>query len=844
VGAWQRGLKPVRSHWPLYLGYVGALLVLVLAGSKLLLNGGTAVRSHDALLYLGRALRFAQERSLSATTGFEGSPDGAYRGDFHGFVFPAFLSHALLTTGDNPPGFPQDQAARAAFQITVLYMLLAVMALAGTSRYPGVGALAAVLLLLVPGLEYVSYHSSRDAFRIIPIMLLATVLTGLSPQRLRHRLRLPALLPPLVLAAFCLAGHTLGGLVVLMMAIAWTVWSLVHRTRWLAVALVLAAIGLGLLLGGFRYLAPYLETGTVAGQISSAYAVQGTALQGREPWGESLRMVEAATPLQRLAWLLQEDRYRLSVPGLVAALLALGLWAKSRGERRTTALPLVSMMLLAIFLPFTGLVDSGVYQFSTTSVANPRYALHWYPFAAITLAMLCAHGYEVLLRRHAGNAKGLLAATALALLVLVAAYTACRTVDTDWRTTASWDEGAWFAENVEPLQAVTGWLKTGERLVLDDDRYNYYLGGKAVVMYTRPTWGLIRARSEGEVESELEALDIGAVALDEQFVGGWWELTALFSYLNDPQNTLLVANDRSRIYLIAPDTRERSRLIEAYLGAARGEARRGSLCEVTNALRPGEAFDGYAHLLQGEWDQAIGAYENAIRSNPDDLWYYPCLARAYQAQGRTEEALDAYRKMAGLLESPELLVEYVAGELGIAPSHLLDYLAGGQAFQTPPDPGTVYNLLDRLDTAHKASPDNATYIRRTAFVIEQLPRGVLFQHPPSRVGYRLEIPSSAVLECSLALAPEVWKPGRGDGVTFKVEIEDEAGTVYRLFSEYIDPKNVPALRRWHDRDIDLSSWSSQVVTLTLSTEPGPNGDDRYDWAGWGEPRIVQRGGSQ
>jgi hypothetical protein len=42
-----------------------------------------------------------------------------------------------------------------------------------------------------------------------------------------------------------------------------------------------------------------------------------------------------------------------------------------------------------------------------------------------------------------------------------------------------------------------------------------------------------------------------------------------------------------------------------------------------------------------------------------------------------------------------------------------------------------------------------------------------------------------------------------------------------------------------ERDIDLSPWSGQTVTLTFATSPGPNGNDRYDWAGWGELRLVQ-----
>ena len=39
--------------------------------------------------------------------------------------------------------------------------------------------------------------------------------------------------------------------------------------------------------------------------------------------------------------------------------------------------------------------------------------------------------------------------------------------------------------------------------------------------------------------------------------------------------------------------------------------------------------------------------------------------------------------------------------------------------------------------------------------------------------------------------------------------------------------------------IDLSAYAGQDVQLTLRALPGPAGDGRYDWAGWGAPVIIQ-----
>lgn len=117
-------------------------------------------------------------------------------------------------------------------------------------------------------------------------------------------------------------------------------------------------------------------------------------------------------------------------------------------------------------------------------------------------------------------------------------------------------------------------------------------------------------------------------------------------------------------------------------------------------------------------------------------------------------------------------------------------------------------------------------------------RRVLYQHPSSACSRPIWVGSTAKLLASLRMSEETWFLGKGDGVQFNIFIED-GQRKWHPFSEYIDPKNIPEHRKWHDREIDLSQWAGQTVTITLATGPGPNGDDRYDWAGWGEPRIVQ-----
>jgi tetratricopeptide (TPR) repeat protein len=266
------------------------------------------------------------------------------------------------------------------------------------------------------------------------------------------------------------------------------------------------------------------------------------------------------------------------------------------------------------------------------------------------------------------------------------------------------------------------------------------------------------------------------------------------------------------------------------------------LYAVTSEVQPDNVVLGNTHLSLGDWDAASEAYERALDEHADEDLAYWGLVKAYKAQGRTREMIAAAQQLVSLAPRTDLTLDYLAQELDIEPSFLLRYLAEQETFQTPVGTHVAHDLLEHLDQASLLPPGNRAFIRRSAFVIDGTPKGVIFQHAPSSVTYRLTVPENANLSFALALAPEVWSFGKGDGTQFDVKLQDAEGTSYRLFSEYIDPKNILDHRCWHLREIDLSMWAGQTVDLTFITHPGPNDDSRYDWAGWAEPRIIQPGG--
>lgn len=153
----------------------------------------------------------------------------------------------------------------------------------------------------------------------------------------------------------------------------------------------------------------------------------------------------------------------------------------------------------------------------------------------------------------------------------------------------------------------------------------------------------------------------------------------------------------------------------------------------------------------------------------------------------------------------------------------------------------TYNLVENLAQAQRTRPiPDGEIVEAQTWTIEEVSKPVLYQHPAfagaSRIAYPLQVGRRAVLAFDVAMAPGSWtRPG--DGVTFAVYVVSRQGA-QQVFSTYIDPKHNKADRRWHPYSIDLSAYAGQTVTLVFETGTGPAGDYRFDWAGWGEPRLL------
>ena len=150
----------------------------------------------------------------------------------------------------------------------------------------------------------------------------------------------------------------------------------------------------------------------------------------------------------------------------------------------------------------------------------------------------------------------------------------------------------------------------------------------------------------------------------------------------------------------------------------------------------------------------------------------------------------------------------------------------------------VYNFVDEFQSSQSNDAE------KTSASIQDSAGGVkkaaLFEHPPAegytRIQYEVTLPQmesneNLILHFSIGLRDGVdfelphTKP---DGVQFAIEISDE-----RRF------EGVSEACRWDEHLIDCSDFAGSTVRVAFLTNCNGAGNTNYDWALWGNPRVLK-----
>jgi len=173
---------------------------------------------------------------------------------------------------------------------------------------------------------------------------------------------------------------------------------------------------------------------------------------------------------------------------------------------------------------------------------------------------------------------------------------------------------------------------------------------------------------------------------------------------------------------------------------------------------------------------------------------------------------------------------------------LMMRLSSPKSIDQPAPLKVGYDFIDHLDRAiHPIPAGEGEEINVQNWTIGQETHRVLYQAPSfsgsSRILYQVNVAPHSQLVFDVVMDPTIWN-SEGDGVIFSIYLVAD-GMTHQAFSTYIDPKHNKEDQGWHPNSIDLDQYSGKLVTFIFETNTGPMGDYRYDWAGWGEPRLLQ-----
>lgn len=232
----------------------------------------------------------------------------------------------------------------------------------------------------------------------------------------------------------------------------------------------------------------------------------------------------------------------------------------------------------------------------------------------------------------------------------------------------------------------------------------------------------------------------------------------------------------------------------------------------------------------------------AIKKDPIQLLPRLTLGERYEAQNRQEEAMqllvDTVTSIPG---SQDALVKFANAEVNAKKTSLAsEYLQRVQRIGNYYSTGQIYSFWTEFPNAEIDAP-SGEYVHPDFGETYAKKNLLLFMHPESSAQFLISLPNvgdsqTINFNLSVGMLPQSWLM-EGDGVQFEVGLI-AGGETETLFEAYIDPKQNLSKRYWHPVSLDLTAYQGDTVSIILKTSAGPNNDNRFDWAGWGNPAII------
>ena len=585
-------LRRIRLDRAALISFCFALAMGILLMPICIRTATSAVGSlGDSGEYMGLALRYAEGRD---TAGLFEKDDvqSDYRGHAHFPSLELYMAYGLMHTSDTY-GYPYDKPAFTAIGILIFYLLSAFIALCLRLTRGKLRWLMVALLLfnLIPNFVYSIGGATRDAWRILAVLLLVLAVFDLRPAKGRRYAL--SLLFMFFVSFVTMSAHVVCFVIVPFIVAAWVAAVFAEalalrshpgRTLLKSLGMALSAAG-GVLLGFAGNLWCYLKWGEF-----SPWRVMYTYTNA--PWFDTYmrmdyRLEETTSGIN--FWTARHDIVMahaspVGIWGIRIALLTLVIcigWLIWKRRQKPTVLgqskPDLSMLMIALLTvftlaPMTGLLDSPLYSFSSTFIKLTRYTLQWYFLAA---AMIAATGAYVEDKWPALLAWGQKRLPKLAFPVWFAKIPAYLCVilcvawfaegvkvtgysasffrcGRPWLTDEQYAQDNSITSHYATLLQFATLLDDDQNLIIARENYQYPLHSRAMMLTANPVAPLLNLSLE-DVPAVLAEKNIVAVVSEPYF---WDDRLFAETTLNEYLSTLppgqIVEKDSMRIYIIDP----------------------------------------------------------------------------------------------------------------------------------------------------------------------------------------------------------------------------------------------------------------------------------------------------
>ena len=150
----------------------------------------------------------------------------------------------------------------------------------------------------------------------------------------------------------------------------------------------------------------------------------------------------------------------------------------------------------------------------------------------------------------------------------------------------------------------------------------------------------------------------------------------------------------------------------------------------------------------------------------------------------------------------------------------------------------VYNFVDEFQRSQSSDAEKTSASAQDSS--GGVEKAALFEHPPAegytRIQYEVTLPpiesnENLILHFSIGLRDGIdfeMPHTKPDGVRFAIEISGE----HRF-------EGASEACRWEEHLIDLSDFAGSTVQVAFLTNCNGTGNTNYDWALWGNPRVLK-----